>query len=137
VCNLHFHHFLSLHKELDAGGIQEIIIFNSTRDRILADLPESPFWVIADPDKKLYREFGVGTSTFSVLNPAVWVPALKGAFRFGVQLPHDNESVFGLPAEFLINSAGTVVAAHYGTHANDQWTVDELLLKVRQKVPAL
>ncbi len=33
----------------------------------------------------------------------------------------------GLPADFLIDSGGRVAAAKYGRHADDQWTVDELL----------
>jgi len=32
-----------------------------------------------------------------------------------------------LPADFLIDSRGTLVACHYGSHANDQWSVDEVL----------
>ena len=33
----------------------------------------------------------------------------------------------GVPADFLIASDGQVIAAKYGQHAYDQWTVDELL----------
>jgi hypothetical protein len=32
-----------------------------------------------------------------------------------------------LPADFLIAPDGTVIAKKYGTHAYDQWSVDELL----------
>jgi hypothetical protein len=33
----------------------------------------------------------------------------------------------GLPADFLIDPDGSVVAVHYGRHADDQWSVDQLL----------
>lgn len=33
----------------------------------------------------------------------------------------------GLPADFLIDADGMVVALRYGWHADDQWSVDELL----------
>jgi hypothetical protein len=33
----------------------------------------------------------------------------------------------GLPADFLVSSHGNVVASHYGNHASDQWSVDDLL----------
>ena len=33
----------------------------------------------------------------------------------------------GLPADLLIGSDGRVVATKYGVHADDQWSVDELL----------
>jgi hypothetical protein len=32
-----------------------------------------------------------------------------------------------LPADFLIGSDGRVLARKLGTHANDQWSVDEVL----------
>ena len=34
---------------------------------------------------------------------------------------------FGLPAEMLIEPFGRVKAVKYGSHAYDQWSVDELL----------
>jgi hypothetical protein len=33
----------------------------------------------------------------------------------------------GLPAEFLIAPSGQIKAVKYGTHAYDQWSVDELI----------
>jgi hypothetical protein len=33
----------------------------------------------------------------------------------------------GLPADFLIGPDGRVLAVKYGSHADDQWSVDELL----------
>ncbi len=33
----------------------------------------------------------------------------------------------GLPADFLVDGEGVVLAAHYGTHADDSWSVDDVL----------
>jgi len=33
----------------------------------------------------------------------------------------------GLPGDFLIAPSGEIKAAKYGTHAYDQWSVDELI----------
>ncbi len=127
VCNLHLQSFISRQQELRTAGINEIVIFNSARERILEDMAESPFPIIADPRKYLYSEFGVETSPLAVFNPRVWLPAIKGALKFGVQLPRDQETMNGLPADFLIDSQGKIIAAHYGTHAYDQWSIEELL----------
>lgn len=127
VCNLHLQSFISRQQELRAAGINEIVIFNSGRERILDDMAESPFPIIADPRKYLYSEFGVETSPLAVFNPRVWLPAIKGALKFGVQLPRDQETMNGLPADFLIDSQGKIIAAYYGTHAYDQWSIEELL----------
>jgi hypothetical protein len=45
---------------------------------------------------------------------------------------------FGLPGEFLIGSDGRIVASKYGTHAADQWSVDEVLAIARahQQAPS-
>lgn len=127
VCNLHLQSFISRQQELRTAGINEIVIFNSARERILEDMAESPFPIIADPRKYLYSEFGVETSPLAVFNPRVWLPVIKGALKFGVQLPRDQETMNGLPADFLIDSQGKIIAAHYGTHAYDQWSIEELL----------
>ena len=40
---------------------------------------------------------------------------------------HPTGGHLGLPADFLIGSDGRVLACKRGTHANDQWSVDEVL----------
>jgi hypothetical protein len=37
----------------------------------------------------------------------------------------------GLPGDFLIAPSGQIKAAKYGTHAYDQWSVDELIALAR------
>lgn len=127
LCNLHLQSFMRREQDLRDAGIQEIVIFNSTRARILEDIPEPPFPIIADPHKDLYREFGVENSPLAVFNPRVWLPALNGALRFGVQLPRDDETMSGLPADFLLDNEGQIIAAQYGKYAYDQWSIEQLL----------
>jgi hypothetical protein len=38
----------------------------------------------------------------------------------------------GLPADFLVGRDGRIVACKYGAHADDQWSVDEILALARQ-----
>jgi len=38
----------------------------------------------------------------------------------------------GLPADFLVAQDGRILALKYGVHANDQWSVDELLSLARR-----
>ena len=99
-----------------------------------------PFSVIADPHKRLYAEFGVESSIRSVLDPHTWFPIVQsigrsfgGIIFHGKALPSLNPGGgrYGLPADFLISSNGTVLAKKYGDHAYDQWSVDELLQLVK------
>ncbi|MBL0218791.1 MAG: hypothetical protein IPQ07_33555 [Myxococcales bacterium] len=39
----------------------------------------------------------------------------------------------GLPADFLILPGGVIQAVKYGVHADDQWSVDDLLAIVGEK----
>ncbi|WP_205864524.1 hypothetical protein [Planctomonas sp. JC2975] len=48
----------------------------------------------------------------------------------------EGENVLGLPAEFLIDMDGTVLAAHYGRTVDDHWSVDEILEHVAALRPA-
>ena len=45
--------------------------------------------------------------------------------------PSAEESVQGLPAEFLINEKGEIIAAHYGRHGSDHWSFDDVLRKAK------
>jgi hypothetical protein len=87
-----------------------------------------PFAVVADPDRRHYREFGVESSPWSMLNPRAWMPMLRGVATKRRPLTADHRSGhIGLPADFLIAGDGRVLARKYGEHAFDQWSVDELL----------
>jgi hypothetical protein len=85
-----------------------------------------PFDFIADPTKNVYREFGVESSYLRLLHPKTLWAAIKGMFSLRFNLKMRN-GPHGLPAEFLIRADGAVVAAKYGAHAADQWSVNELL----------
>jgi hypothetical protein len=97
---------------------------------------DMPFPVIGDPDKTLYRRFGVEASAKAVLNPRAW-RALPVCWRHvianavahrRVPLPlAPTNGNLGLPADLLITADGSVAAVKYGVHAYDKWSVDELL----------
>jgi peroxiredoxin len=92
-----------------------------------------PFTAIADPERTLYTEFGVGSITarnfWKGMTPRSWraastalhaAPSLRGALESG-------EKHRGLPAELLIDPRGRVLAAHYGEYVDDHWSVDDVL----------
>jgi hypothetical protein len=96
-----------------------------------------PFALVADPEKLTYREFGVEAAPRALIDPRVWptivhsvAVSLREVLRGGKPMPpsrrpHGGRT--GLPADFLIAPDGTVLAAKYGAHAGDQWSVDEVL----------
>ena len=132
ICNLHLHSFVERNAEIEAVGIHEVVVFHSPNSSLLPYQGKFPFDVVGDPDKKLYREFGVETSVFAILNPAAWPSMFKGMGLKDKPQGDPEGGPLGLPADLLISTDGKVVASHYGKHAYDQWSVDELLALVKK-----
>jgi peroxiredoxin len=141
VCNLHLHSIAQRHAELVAASIREVAVFHATVDELLPHVKHFPFSMIADPEKRLYVEFGVESAPRALLDPRAWAPILRGVARSLGKVvrreipspalnPHGGR--FGLPADFLIASDGNVLACKYGSHAYNQWSVDELLELARE-----
>ncbi len=126
VCNRHLRAFAKRADEIVAAGIREVVVFHSSVKEMRTYQDALPFDAVADPEKILYRAFGVEASPISLLNPKAW-----GAIAAGVVSVRPatlaEGGKFGLPADFLIAPDGRLLAAHYGEHADDQWSVDELL----------
>ena len=136
ICSLHLQSVAARHSEITSAGIHEVVLFHSTPHELRAYVGGLPFDVVADPDKQLYKRFGVETSLRGVLNPRAWAPVLKamlgrdgskGSTPSAKTPAHPSGGRLGLPADILIDDTGKVLACKYGTHAYDQWSVDELL----------
>lgn len=136
VCNLHLRSFTRRHGDLLAAGVREAVVFHSPAAELRPHADGLPFPVIADPSKRLYTEFGVESARRALLDPRAWPAIAKGilASSWGIVRhrrpapslrPHGGR--FGLPADFLIASDGRILAVKYGEHADDHWSVDQLL----------
>ena len=126
--------------EIIAAGISEVVVFHSTDAELRGYEADLPFAVVGDPQKRLYRQFGVESSSRALVNvqflvsaPRVLAGVIAGALtRRRHLLPvTPTGGHLGLPADFLIAPDGKVLAVKYGQHAYDQWDVDRLLALVR------
>lgn len=142
VCNLHLRSFARRDRELQATGISEVVLFHSPADELRPHTSDFPFAIVADPDKRLYAEFGVTASPRALLDPRAWFPILRavafafvglltGTARMPASNPHGGR--LGLPADFLIAPDGRVIACKYGEHVDDHWSVDEVLALARDE----
>jgi hypothetical protein len=133
ICSLHMREVARRHQEIADAGVAEVVVFHSAAEELRRYQTDLPFAVVADPDRRLYREFGVESSIRSILDPRAWRAGARG-FRWrglsGALAPRENH--LGKPADFLISPDGTVRARKYGTHADDQWSVDEILTLATQ-----
>jgi peroxiredoxin len=127
ICNTHIAELRRRAREIEAAGIKEVIVFHSSAKSIRSYQKEVPFVLVGDPKKALYKEFSVETSLG-------FMSSLKalGAWTRGIVHGHFGLRSFsggplGLPGDFLIAPSGQIKAVKYGTHAYDQWSVDELI----------
>ena len=84
ICNLHLRSITARLDDIHAANIQEVVVFHSTLAELAKYQDDMPFPVIADPDKQLYRRFGVEASVKAVLDPRAW-RALPGGWRHAIR----------------------------------------------------
>ncbi|HEV2698252.1 MAG TPA: redoxin domain-containing protein [Terriglobales bacterium] len=131
VCNTHVAELRRRAREIEAAGIKEVIVFHSSAKSIRSYQKDIPFVLVGDPKKALYKQFGVGTSLRFIMSLKVLGAVMRGIAHghFGLRL---GGGPLGLPGDFLIAPSGQIKAAKYGTHAYDQWSVNELLTLARR-----
>ncbi len=126
ICSLHLRGFAKRSEELNKSGVQEVIFFHSKPDELALYQKNFPFPLIADPDKLYYISFGVEKSFWASRHPKAAWKGIVGAFQ-GLIATKATGGTDSLPADFLLNSEGKIIALHYGTHADDQWSVKQVL----------
>ena len=136
ICHLHLRSFVRRKDELAAARIREVVVFHSPVAELAPHADGFPFPLIADPERRLYRELGVESSPRALLDPRALFSVARAvalgtvAIALGRErppslLPHGGR--LGLPGDFLVAPDGRVLACKYGEHADDQWSVDEVL----------
>ncbi|MFJ4674861.1 peroxiredoxin-like family protein [Kitasatospora sp. NPDC088783] len=145
ICNLHLRGFAVRHPELRAAEVREVVAFHSPAAELRPYADGLPFPLLADPERRLYRAYGVERGARALLDPRAWPSMARGVARSvplvlrGRERPPSSRPVggrLGLPADFLIAADGLVLAAHYGTHAADHWSVDRVLALAAEHRPA-
>lgn len=131
ICNLHLREYSKGLEALKAAGIESVAFFHSTVEEMLPYQGSLPFPIVADPEKTHYRRFGVEASFVGMLHPRVALSFLQGAFTTKSNMMDGSGGHLGLPADFLIAPDGRVLAAHYGTHADDHWSLEDVLAASR------
>jgi peroxiredoxin len=140
ICHLHLRSFVRRHDEIRAAGVREIVVFHSKARELRPLVEDYPFAVVADPDKRLYAEFGVESGRRALLDPRTWTAIARTVPRDLLTSVRTRRPPpwfrarggrLGLPADFLIASDGRIAACRYGTHADDQWSVDEVVALAR------
>jgi peroxiredoxin len=127
ICALHLRSFVRSKAQLDQRGILEVVVFASSESALAEYAGEFPFALVADPGRELYRRVGVERSVWALAHPKSWLAGIRGLVTGGAGMPERVADAQGTPADFLIDAGGVVRACKYGRHADDQWSVEEVL----------
>lgn len=131
ICNYSLRQFEQRHTELVQRGIVYIPIFHSPAGKMREFYPAPPpFPVIVDPQRVIYRRYGLTPAFGTMLHPQTLkdmgklVASLRAGFRF--RLAADGPLTTS-PGDFLIDPDGVIKALHYGHSIGDSWIPDEAI----------
>lgn len=131
VCNLHLQSFGRAQQRIRDAGVLTVAFFHSSAEQMMPYQGKLPFPCVPDADRRWYEYFGVERSLLAVAHPRVIGAALKGLVTAPSNPFVGGGDQTGLPADFLLDPSNVILALRYGSHANDQWTVDEVLALAR------
>jgi peroxiredoxin len=129
-CNLRVHRLVERHEEFTARGLEVVAVFESPLAAMREALArqEVPFAVIADPERSLYKRYGVdGGSVLGLLKAVTRGEDFLAARRLGLPLGSLDGKKTQLPADFLIGPDGRIRVAYLGRDIGDHLPIDELL----------
>lgn len=120
-CNLRVHELIGQMEHFQEKELVVIGFFMSTQPEIMEYLGKQnpPFPIIADPEEKYYKMYGIEKSFAGKMKAMLRVGAMmkivaKGFFSMKAMKDEDT-----LPADFLINENGAIELAYYGKDFGD------------------
>ncbi len=108
------------HKKWSKLGVEIVTIFSSTQEEILSFNKNAVrrSRVIADPNLEIYGQYGIEHSLNGLVQALLFrMPTIINGFKKGAR-PTRNPNGKIMPADFLIDSSGTIVEAWYGDNAS-------------------
>jgi peroxiredoxin Q/BCP len=118
-CNLLLHNLIVRYPKLNESGLEIIVFIQSPKESIIERTVQkqhlkSPFPLIADPDQKVYKLYGVEPSLSKFAKTAVKLPLLlnsmyKNKFSQG---KIDGDALL-VPAFFLVGPSGLKIYSAY------------------------
>lgn len=124
-CNLRVHQLSQRAPEWRAQGLDLLAVFQSPRESILeyAGSELRPFAILPDPERGLYRAYGVEGSWGGFLKAGLQVGKLAAALKEGFLPGRMEGEVNMVPADFLIDEEGRIAVAYYGRDISDHLEV--------------
>lgn len=130
LCNLRVHQLLKHYPDWQGRGLHMVAVFESPAEHIhhYLDRHAAPFPIIPDPERVLYRAYGVQASWTGFLR--AWTRHLPMVFEAVVRrrfLPGRMDGDWAMvPADFLIGPELRIADAFYGRHIGDHLPIERI-----------
>ncbi len=131
-CNLAIYRLTEMAPDLEAQGVKVVCFVQSTQENIEKNIinrhdVKPPFTIVSDPNKIIYDLYGVEESALKYFTSLRKAPEwIYSSFKLNFKQPEVDGSVTLVPAQFLIDSDGTIIKVHYGTDYADDMTYSEI-----------
>ena len=128
LCNLRIHELIGKHELLKDLGLSMVAVFQSPRSSILEYVgrQEIPFPVIPDPERSLYRTYGVESSWGGFFKATARLPEMIAAMKAGFWPGRMEGETAMVPADFLIGPDLVVEKAYYGRDIGDHMPIADI-----------
>lgn len=130
-CNRRVHQIMGNNVKLKNAGVQLVFLFESSNEKLSSSVFHqgiSPWPLVGDSDKTVYKLYGVEQSTFKMMK-TMFVANVAQAKKDtkDLNLPADKDASMKLiPADFFIDEQFRIVNAHYGKHLDDHVALEDL-----------
>jgi thioredoxin-dependent peroxiredoxin len=129
LCNLRVHSLIQKYPEFQSQGLYLMAFFESSKESIARYVgkQDAPFPIIADPERSVYKEYGIESSWFRFMwSMVIKMPAMISALFKGFPPGKLENDKALLPADFLIGPDLEVVTAFYGSNIGDHLPIREI-----------
>jgi len=128
LCNLRIHELITNYKKLHKKGLYIIAFFQSPKEKILKYVGKQnpPFPIVPDPEKEIYKLYGVEESLLKSLKAIRKTEKFKEAKNLGFKGGESDGSKTTVPADFLIDEKGIIKKAYYGRDISDHLPIEEI-----------
>jgi peroxiredoxin len=128
LCNLRIHQLIQQHASLVGKNLHLIAVFQSPKESIhkYVGRQSIPFPVIADPQRMLYKLYGIESSWSGFIKGSLRLRLVTSALMKGF-FPGPMEGIKSMvPADFLIGPDLTVQMAYYGSDIGDHLPIKKI-----------
>ena len=141
LCSLSYWYMIEKYPMWHARGLQVITVFESQPDavRTFAAKYSMPFSVIADPEHRIYRQYGADTSWWGFFWGFIrHRDDYAESRRRGLANSAINGTINRMPSQFLLTPELMIDTAHYGNDFGDFLAFEhiETFLARYEKTPA-